>query len=234
MAEYIEGLVRALGEGNIAAKAAAALALRDLKGSPVYCMSQCIAEDGGIPPLIELLQDGSAESKVAAAEILAYLAHYVDAHAVAIADYGGVPPLVDLLRDGSADAKESAAAALQSLAYHNAANILLIVEAGSIPLLVDLLRDGTSMKAKWEAAGALESLARNNDANAVAIAATIGIEALVQLARRGEVTVNNQWVVPNAALPAERKAALVVAALLGDSVPDSVPREVKALIGAYL
>ena len=45
MAEYIEGLVRALGEGNIAAKAAAAHALRDLKGSPVHCMSQCIAED---------------------------------------------------------------------------------------------------------------------------------------------------------------------------------------------
>ncbi|KAH8092111.1 hypothetical protein JL720_5695 [Aureococcus anophagefferens] len=141
MAEYIEGLVRALCEGNIAAKAAAAHALRDLKGSPVYCMSQCIAEDGGIPPLIELLQDGSAESKVEAAEILGYLAHYVDAHAVAIADYGGVPPLVDLLRDGSADAKDPSA---------------------------------------------------------------------------------------------ERKAALVVAALLGDSVPDSVPREVKALIGAYL
>ena len=38
----------------------------------------------------------------------------------------------------------------------------------------------------------------------------------------------------NAALPAKRKAALVVAALLGDCVPDSVPREIKALIGSYL
>ena len=38
----------------------------------------------------------------------------------------------------------------------------------------------------------------------------------------------------NAALPAKRKAALVVAALLGDCVPDSVPREIKTVIGSYL
>ncbi|KAH8063496.1 hypothetical protein JL722_2670 [Aureococcus anophagefferens] len=73
-------------------------------------------------------------------------------------------------------------------------------------------------------------------ANAVAIALAIGLEALVQLARRGRVTYNvfHGPVVRNAGVPAKRKAALIVAALLRDCVPDSVPRELKALIGPYL
>ena len=38
----------------------------------------------------------------------------------------------------------------------------------------------------------------------------------------------------NATLLAKRKAALVVAALLGGCVPDSVPRVIMAVIGSYL
>ena len=78
------------------------------------------------------------------------------------------------------------------------------------------------------------NLAANNAANAVAIAAAVGFDALVQLARGGDVTVGNRSIVPNAGVPAKRKAALVVAALLRDCVPDSVPREIKAVIGPYL
>ena len=62
----------------------------------------------------------------------------------------------------------------------------------------------------------------------------IGLEALVELARRGSVTVDNRSAVLGAGVPAKRKAALVVAALLCDFVSDSVPREIKGLIGPYL
>ena len=141
-----------------------------------------------------------------------------------------VEGLVRALREGDA-AKTAAAWALGNLALGNADNRVLIAEAGGIPPLVQLLRDG-SWDAKAAAARALHFLARNDDANAVAIAAAVSLEALVQLARDGRVTVENRTVVRRN--PAKRKAALVVAALLGDCVPDSVPREIKAVIGSYL
>ena len=77
---------------------------------------------------------------------------------------------------------------------------------------------------------------------AVAIAAAVGFEALVQLAQRGRVPLyvplynpptNELLIVRDAGVPVKRKAALVVAALLGDCVPDSVPRVIKAAIGSY-
>ena len=185
MAE-IEGLVRALRVGDDAAKAAAVRAVRDFPGY-YYTNRVLIAEAGGIPPLVELLRDGSADAKAVAALALGNLARD-NGNKVLIAEAGGIAPLVQLLRDGSADA--------------------------------------------W-AESALWVLSRNNDANAVAIAA-VGFEALVELARRGRVTVNNRSIVENAALPAKRKAALVVAALLRACVPDSVPREIKGLIGPYI
>ena len=239
--EEIEGLVRALGEGDDAAKIAAAGALgalalvthaRRSKDNKVL-----IAEAGGIPPLVQLLRDGTAEAKAQAARALGRVAYYLNDNQILIAEAGGIPPLVDLLRSGSAmgPAKFHAAWALWNLA-HNVANKDLIAAAGGIPPLVELLRDG--MDAKSWAAAALRHLAVNNDANAVAIAATAGFEALVQLTRRGRVTFENQPVVLFAPLPAKRKAALVVAALLRDCVPDEARSQVRDLIrgviGPYL
>ena len=139
--------------------------------------------------------------------------------------------LVRALREGDDAAKTAAARTLGDLVGDNHANEVLIAEAGGIPPLVQLVRDGAR---KTVAANTLGILASNNDANAVAIAAAVGLKALVQLTRRGSVIANERLVVLNAALPAKRKAALVVAALLSDCVPDSVPREIKALIGPYL
>ena len=140
--------------------------------------------------------------------------------------------LVRALREGDDAAKIAAAQELcthaQYLVYYPHARVL-IAEAGGIAPLVDLQRHG------WVTAGeVLLDIAHNNDVNAVAIAMTVGFDALVELARRGSVTVNNASVVSNAALPAKRKAALVVAALLGDSVPDSAPHDIKAVIKSYL
>ncbi|KAH8072609.1 hypothetical protein JL720_11176 [Aureococcus anophagefferens] len=236
MAE-IEGLVRALREGDGAAKAAAARALRDLAGRAVSWLRPTplitIAEAGAIPPLVELLRDGGAKAKAAAARTLGDLACN-DACEVLIAEAGGIPPLVALLRARSKKAKDEAAWALRNLARH-AAGKLLIAEAGGIPPLVKLLRDG-SANARYWVERALSRLAHNNDANAVAIAAAVRFEALVQLARRGRVTVGYQFIVHDAGVPAKRKAALVVAALLRDYVPEfkSAPRDIKTVIASYL
>ena len=160
------------------------------------------------------------------------------ANRVLIAEAGGIAPLVELLRDGSADAKRQATRALRNLAC-NATNQVLIAEADGIPPLVELLRDG-SANAKMEAAHALLYLAHNNAANAVAVAVAVGLEALVELARRGGVTVDNLLVVRHqyAGIAAERKAALVVAALLRDCVPDEkrsqVQDVIRGVIGPYL
>ena len=136
--------------------------------------------------------------------------------------------------------KEAAARALCNLAYLNDANLVLIAEAGGIPPLVQLVRDG-SAEAKSMAKRALRNIAHNNDANKVAIALAVGsLEALVELARRGRVTVNERRIVGNAGVPAKRKAALVVAALLRACVPVEVRSRadvrdvIRGVVGPYL
>ncbi|KAH8092080.1 hypothetical protein JL720_5657 [Aureococcus anophagefferens] len=188
--------------------------------------------------LVDTLREGDDAAKAEAAQMLGEIA-YDDMHQNLIAEAGGIPPLVELLRDGSAEAKSDAANTLRNLADNNAANKVLIVEAGGIPPLVELLRN---WYAKQQAAWALQNLARNNDANAVAIAVVaVGFEALIQLARGGRVSVDNGrggelFVVYDAGVHAKRKAALVVATLLRDSVPEfkSAPDDIKAAIGSYL
>ena len=146
---------------------------------------------------------------------------------------------VRVLCEGHDASKTAAARALGDLAYANDANRVLIAEAGGIPPLVQLVRDG-SADAKRQAAWALSWIARNNDANAVAIAVTIGLKALVELARGGRVNVDDRprrWsVVRNAGIAAKRKAALVVAALLRNRVPEfkSAPGDIKAAIASFL
>ena len=228
--------VRALREGDDAAKAAAARALGDLACGN-NANQGAIAAAGAIPPLVKLLRDGSADAKGLAAGALGDLACNAAVPVqVLIAEAGGIPPLVELLRDGNAEGKYWAVGALDVLTCNND-NKALIAEAGGIPPLVELLRDRDgSLQAKAEAAGVLRYLARDNDANAVAIAAAVGFDAVAELARGGRVTVDNRSIVRNAGVPAKRKAALVVATLLRDYVPEfkSAPRDIKTVIGPYL
>ncbi|KAH8076201.1 hypothetical protein JL721_192 [Aureococcus anophagefferens] len=119
MAE-IDGLVRALREGDDAAKTAAAGALGHLAW--IYDANRAaIAAAGGIAPLVELLRDGSAEDKACAAWALRNLACDNAANKVLIVEAGGIAPLVELLRHGS-----MAAYALGTLADNNDANAVAI------------------------------------------------------------------------------------------------------------
>ena len=187
--------------------------------------------EGLVRALRRALREGDNAAKTGAARALGSLA-CSHANRVLIAAAGGIPPLVELLCDGSAYAKLSAAWALRNLARLEN-NKVLIAEAGGIPSLVELLRDGDAA-AKYQARWTLGVLAENSASNAVAIAAAVGLEALVELARRGRVTVDDRSVVSTGNAGAKCKAALVVAALLGGCVPDSVPRVLRAVIGSYL
>jgi len=234
-APQIEGLVWSLRHGVSRTSAAAVL-----RGLAVYSYAKvAIAEAGGIPPLVQLLRDGSEDAKVETAAALRNLTHGSDANKVAIAEAGGIPLLVQFLRDGGAGTKKWSAGALRNLASNNAANRVVIAEAGGVSLLVQLLRDGCA-EAKFEAWAALCNLSCNNDANKVAIAEAVGLEAIVQLARGGRVTVDYGLVVENAGVPAKRKAALVVAALLRACVPEElrsrvdVQHVIRGVIGPYL
>ena len=184
---------------------------------------------------VHTLREGDDASKTFAARALGNMACIKAATRVPIAEAGGIPLLLQLLRGPTEFVSDKywAARTLGNLAYHNDANKVAIAEGGGIPPLLQL-RCGRIFVP--EAAAALGNLVHGNDAHAVAVAATVGLEALVQLARRGRVTYNvfHGPVVRNAGVPAKRKAALVVAALLRDCVPDSVPREIKTVIGPYL
>ena len=134
MAE-IEGLVRALREGDDAAKTAAARAL----GCKPYDQLGLVAEAGGVAPLVQLLRDGSARAKEWALCPLCGLAY---GHNVLIVEAGGIPLLVELLRDGSSNAKWWAATTLRHLADNNDANAVAIAVTVGLKALVQLARHG--------------------------------------------------------------------------------------------
>ena len=136
----IEGLVRALREGDDEEKDAAADRLGDLAHYDA-ANRVLIVEAGAIPPLVELLRDGSADAKADAAWALRSLALNA-ANRVLIAEAGGIAPLVELLRDGDIYAKHWAADALRSLAYNNDANAVAIAVAVGFDAVSELARGG--------------------------------------------------------------------------------------------
>ena len=117
----------------------------------------------GIPPLVELVRNGTTDKqKKHAAGALQSLARYDTANQVAIAAAGGIPPLVELVRNGTEMQKEYAALALMNLSLSNTRNQEAIADANGIQPLVVLVRDGTDMQKQY-AEGALEILNTNNN-----------------------------------------------------------------------
>ena len=62
-----------------------------------------VVRNGGIPPLVALLRDGTPDTQMEAAGALELLAESAEFHAL-IVDAGAVPPLLALVRDGAPDA----------------------------------------------------------------------------------------------------------------------------------
>ncbi|KAK3270961.1 hypothetical protein CYMTET_20666, partial [Cymbomonas tetramitiformis] len=176
------GLVGVLVNGDLEQREKAANVLATLADDNQNGHRQAIAEAGAIPPLVQLLRDGSAEAKGNAAGALRNLSGDAGC-AQAIAEAGAIPLLVQLLRNGSAEAKEKAAVTLGNLSANSNDRRQAIAEVGAIPLLVQLLRDG-NVEAKEMAAGALWYLSRG-DGLEQAVAEAGAIPLLVQLLRDG-------------------------------------------------
>ena len=136
MAE-IEGLVRALREGDDAAKIAAAQEL--CTHAEVYPNRRVmIVEACAIAPLVDLLRDKSATAKHFAVRTLDFLVRHTD-NQVLIAEAGGIPPLVDLQRHGWVTAGE----VLLDIAHNNDVNAVAIAMTVGFDALVELARRGS-------------------------------------------------------------------------------------------
>ena len=141
--------------------------------SAIWAMSKesvenqiAIADEGGIPPLIALLE-GHTEMHCDVGGALWSLAANME-NQKTIAAKGGIRPLVGLLRSGSVGAQETCAGALHALAA-TSANRVSIADEGGIPLLVALF-DGGSLAAIEQARGCLQTLVVDNPPNQLAVA----------------------------------------------------------------
>jgi len=103
---------------------------------------------GGIPPLVDLVREGTEAQKEYAVQVLKAVTSISDYKFAAI-NAGAIAPLVALVRNGTEIQKEYAAATLRPLLAFNALPEtginpkLEFLQAGGIPPLLALLRNGT-------------------------------------------------------------------------------------------
>ncbi|XP_020574662.1 U-box domain-containing protein 4 [Phalaenopsis equestris] len=128
-----EQLVRVLRGCDEEAKSAAVDVFWDIAG---YKHSIPVVRDSGaIPVLMEILQHGSADTRVKVMGTISQLA-YEEANRTAMAEAGGIPLVINLLTDVSGELRDLAAEALMSFGEDPAFREL-IVEAYNIPTFVD-------------------------------------------------------------------------------------------------
>ena len=156
------GIASALKLATVAAGCLATLAKDHIVNQII------ITEEGGIPPLLNLLNDKAATSKEQAqraaenaTKALWHLAGTED-NKTAIPRAGGIAPLVSLLTTGSETTQQSTAAALEALAKDHIDNQIALARAGAIEPLVALL-GSESKETQEHAVSALLYLAANDE-----------------------------------------------------------------------
>lgn len=136
-----------------------------------------IANNGGIPPLVQLLS--YPDSKIQEHTVTALLNLSLDeTNKRHIAREGAVPAIIEILQNGTNEGRENSAAALFSLSMLDE-NKVMVGNLNGIPPLVDLLRYG-SIRGKKDAATALFNLSLNQANKSRAIKAGI-IPSLLRL-----------------------------------------------------
>lgn len=89
--------------------------------------------------LVRILQEGSDESKAAAADIIWDISGYKYSLSV-VQNSGAIPMLVGLLRNGSCDVREKVCGAIMQLSYNELDRVALD-ESSAVPILIELLED---------------------------------------------------------------------------------------------
>ena len=148
-------------------------------GTPANADVQAeIARDGGIPPLLNLLNCMNVDAQVHAAEALANLAQGNPQNQDMVAKAGGIKPLLVLLQHKSLQAQAHGASALAQLATNNPANQDAIALDGGLPLLRELL--GSTSAVQKMTGFAITETCRDNPQNQTAAAECGTINALVE------------------------------------------------------
>ncbi|KAG6785573.1 hypothetical protein POTOM_007137 [Populus tomentosa] len=129
-----------------------------------------IANNGGIPPIVQLLS--YPDSKILEHAVTALLNLSIDENNKSlITKEGAVPAIIGVLNSGTTEARENSAAALFSLSMLDENKVTIGLSDG-IPPLVDLLQNGT-VRGKKDAATALFNLSLNHSNKGRAIDAGI-------------------------------------------------------------
>lgn len=129
-----------------------------------------VAENGGIPPLVQLLS--YPDSKIQEHAVTALLNLSIDeSNKKLISKEGAIPAIIEVLENGSIVAKENSAATLFSLSMLDETKEI-VGQSNGIPPLVNLLQNGT-VRGKKDAITALFSLSLNNANKGRAIKAGI-------------------------------------------------------------
>ncbi|KAJ7005647.1 U-box domain-containing protein 15-like [Populus alba x Populus x berolinensis] len=129
-----------------------------------------IANNGGIPPIVQLLS--YPDSKILEHAVTALLNLSIDENNKSlITKEGAVPAIIGVLNSGTTEARENSAAALFSLSMLDENKVTVGLSDG-IPPLVDLLQNGT-VRGKKDAATALFNLSLNHSNKGRAIDAGI-------------------------------------------------------------
>jgi len=151
-----------------------------------------IAKEGGIEPMVDLLDTGTAEIRAHAAAGLRIVARGSQQGRLDIVRAGGIQVLVHALRsNGSSEVQANAAAALANLVADVPENAQAAAglareasEAGAIGPLICLLASENLWSQSY-AAAAIANLARGNRNNSVAIVEAGGLISLVVLLSKG-------------------------------------------------
>ncbi|KAL5999420.1 hypothetical protein ACLOJK_037705 [Asimina triloba] len=139
---------------------------------------KCVFEEGGLGPLLRLLETGSmAVREKAAAAIEAITADPENAWAVSA--YGGVPALIDACRSGSPAMQVHASGAMRNVSLVEDVRVAM-VEEDAIPVLVHLLLCG-GPATKGNTAHCLWILASSAQEFGACIIQEGGLQSLLQL-----------------------------------------------------
>ena len=186
--QLIASLVESLIKGGEEQMETSAMLLRSLTeqvslSEDKTSNSQLIAEAGGVPPLVHLVEVGLPEGQTFALDKLAHIAHGRPEQQQAILDAGGVKHIARCLKGGGAPV-QAAAAALCSVSELKSTQSAFI-QAGVVPCLVSLLKGG-SVVIQIYAAQALANLAEANPDGQLAIGKAGAIPLLIPLLESGK------------------------------------------------
>ncbi|XP_005090203.1 ankyrin and armadillo repeat-containing protein [Aplysia californica] len=151
-----------------------------------------IADNGGIAPLVNLLDSELEDVLVNAVNAIRVLCNGNQCNQDAVAQCGGLEPLVEFLDVKSEDLQAGAAAALAAVTAKNIENQNAVIKDNAHKPLVELIRCSRSTTVQVKAASAVEALATNNAYSQKRFLELDAPKALIRLLKNVFVEVREQ------------------------------------------